>query len=438
MRVLFLRFQERPEPSWVEAFLRFTPRIAMGGRTGLFLEIASTQHLFGGETALLAAAVAMGERLSGAPVAAAIADRAATAQILAFHAPGAITAFGDDARAFAELPLEALIDFEGMMPWPAPKVNVLIVFFRSLGFRKIGQLQELSRAQLQERWGELGIGLWKRLKTVDEQAVSPWMAREPLTAYAHFEDPAAHVSLVERKLEPLLERLFLRLEGQSRFARALTLTLHCEWSDARHEIRVEPVSAGRDLGLFRDLLSRKLDELDLDNPIKEVEAAIEDVPEKIQQLDFFEPRDGSESRWRRLISFAAQGGVEMGFVQMKSAHFAEDTVTFKPAEPRHFELHDHVEKLEEAVQVKPVYAKALSKAPRPSLLLDPPRELDAAEAASLKPLTSVPAERVTGPWWRSKPAEGRDYFFALSQEGRLLWIFRDKITRKVFLHGAFD
>lgn len=440
MRVLCLRFPEQLELSWVEAFLIFTPKISLRPPRGLFLEISSTQHLFGGEKALMEKARALAEKFAEAPVGAAIADAATTAQALAHHAAGTKSFPGEDLRVLADLPLEAMIDLEGLTPWPGPRVQVLIAFFRSLGFKKLGELQTLTRSQLQERWGELGISLWKRLQARDEQVFSPWLTREPLTGYVFFEDPAAHVKTLTRKLDPVLANLFLRLEGQGRFARALTVILHCEWSKTRHTIRCEPVSPSRDLDLFRDLLARKLDELDLENPVKEVEAAIEEIPEKVQQLDFFQPRDTNESRWQRLISFAAQGGVEMGFVQPQSSHFAEETVTFRPAEPEHFELQDKIEKNEDSsVQVRPVYAKALDKAPRPSLLLDPPREIDAAEAATLRPLTTIPAERVTGPWWRSsKPMEGRDYFFALSQEGRLLWIFKDKVTRKIFLHGAFD
>src|SRR5690606_37632078 len=148
--------------------------------------------------------------------------------------------------------------------------------------------------------------------------------------------------------------------------------------------------------------------------------------EKIQQLDFFEPSDSSQSRWQRLISFAAQGEVEMGFVQPQAGLLPEKTMSFRPAEPDAFELRDDVRRLEEAIQVKAVHSKALTQSPRPSLLLDPPREMDVLEAATLRKLTAIPAERITGPWWTSKPEEGRDYYYALSPEGRWLWIYRDR------------
>ncbi len=44
---------------------------------------------------------------------------------------------------------------------------------------------------------------------------------------------------------------------------------------------------------------------------------------KFSNWIFFEPRDNSEDRWRRLISFAKQSQCDMGFLQMEASHFPE-------------------------------------------------------------------------------------------------------------------
>lgn len=438
MRVLCLRFPEQPEPSWVEAFLKFTP-LASLSTGGIFLEVSSTQHLFGGELMLLALVSSVAERLCGHEVTGAIAHQPATAQALAVHRPGTIVPLdGGDAKSLATLPLEALRDLEGLISWSSSRLDHIIDFFRSVGVATLGQMQAFDQNVLHERWGDMGTTLWKRLHSVDEQLISPWLTREPLAGYAYFEDPAGQLNVLSLKLDPLLQHLFFRLEGLGRFARSLKIILHCEWSGLRHELRVEPIRASRDLKLFQDLLWKRLESIDFLNPIKELELQIEDVPEQIQQLDFFEPRDNHRSRWERLISFAAQGDIEMGFLQPVAEHFAEKSVVFKPAEPTSFQVKDVVEKQGDSVQVKPSYAKALTSAPRPSLLLNPPREIEAREAATLRRLTAIPSERILGPWWKPQPQEGRDYYYALSQEGRLLWLYRDKETRKMFLQGAFD
>ena len=66
-----------------------------------------------------------------------------------------------------------------------------------------------------------------------------------------------------------------------------------------------------------------MEKLVLENPIREFEISLFDVPEKVQQLDFFEPRDSTEDRWRRLISFAKQANCDMGFLQIQASHFPE-------------------------------------------------------------------------------------------------------------------
>ncbi len=67
----------------------------------------------------------------------------------------------------------------------------------------------------------------------------------------------------------------------------MDVILHCEYSDKKYPLSIEPVSLTRDQELYEDLLEKKLSKIILENPIREFEISIFDVPEKIQQLDFF-------------------------------------------------------------------------------------------------------------------------------------------------------
>ncbi|MFN7454858.1 MAG: hypothetical protein ACK5RO_09395, partial [Pseudobdellovibrionaceae bacterium] len=197
--------------------------------------------------------------------------------------------------------------------------------------------------------------------------------------------------------------------------------------------------------LYRDLLLRKLDHLGLENPIREFEISFYDVPEKIEQLDFFEPRDLTEDRWRRLISFAKQSGCEMGFLQMKPAHLPEDSFEIQTEWPQEFNPKDLVKIEDDSIQVKSVYAKALAKSPRPSLLLKEPLQLSRLAIQKLQMLTRFPAERIESAWWNllkkkedSAQFENRDYYYALSSEGQMLWVYLDRLKKEYYLHGYFD
>ncbi|WP_374031855.1 hypothetical protein [Bdellovibrio bacteriovorus] len=237
-----------------------------------------------------------------------------------------------------------------------------------------------------------------------------------------------------------LDILFARLQGLARHAQRLDVVLHCEYSDKRYNLSIEPVSPTRDQELFEDLLFKKLEQQVLENPIREFEITLFDVPEKIQQLDFFEPRDNTEDRWRRLISFAKQSQCEMGFLQMEASHFPEQSFRLVTDWPEDFKPQDLVERQDEALQIKSVYAKALASSPRPSLLLEKPQALSTGEVQKLRFVSSLPSERIESAWWQIsvQDLKNRDYYFALSHQGQLLWVFKDRINSQVYLHGYFD
>jgi protein ImuB len=402
----------------------------------IFIDVESTAGRFGGEMSLLKKAMDLARQF--APTATgAIADSAAVAQVLVNARPFEITRTGEDFKIMAKLPLHSLVHLEGLEPWThRHQVEQIAQFFEALGFFWLEEVMHFSVNSLRERWGETGELLWRRLHNQDLQAVSPLVPQDPLMGYGYFDDAVSTVPHLRQKLDAQLSYLFLRLQGLQRFAQKLELRLFCEFSQAKHHIMIEPVSPSRDLELFQDLLLQKLEIVDLQNPIKEFELHLFDVPEKIQQLDFFEPRDSSQDRWQRLISFARQAQVDVGFLQPESAHLPEQSYSLKTDWPQTFTPEDLVEWAEKAISVKSVYAKGLAQAPRPSLLLREPLPLSKIALNHLKILTRVPTERIQTSWW--KKLEERDYYFALSREGQLLWVYQDLKSDKFFLQGYFD
>jgi protein ImuB len=266
--------------------------------------------------------------------------------------------------------------------------------------------------------------------------ISPLIARDPFMGYGHFDDPVDLLPVLVKKIELQMRYLFLRLAGLGRYARKLELTLFCEYSQKSYLICVEPVSPSRDSKLFEDLLVQKISQIDLQNPIIEFEIQIVDVPEKVQQLDFFQPRDTSEDRWRRLISFAQQAEIEMGFLQIEPSHLPETSYSFKSEWPEKFSPKNLVEWSGQAIQVKSVYAKDLMNSPRPTLLLRHALPLSKFLLSTFRMLTRFPTERIESGWWQN--SHERDYYFALSNKGQLLWIYQELKSQKYFLQGYFD
>ncbi len=446
MKILCLNFQHPIEPSFAEAFLSLSPRVQFRFPHSIFVDVESTMGLLGGRFQTLKKGLELARALGGPEASAAIANTPYHAQVLARFRPTEILDLQSDARAFHSLSLDALPEFEGLTPWGKPReIENLIEFFRSVGLKTFGDLMSFPLLSFRERWGELGISLWKKLHLQEEQVISPLIARDPLTGYAYLDQPAHHVFEILQNLNPILRNLFLRLEGLQRHARQMHLTLFCEYSDVQHRMQIEPVSPSRDLRLFQDLLLQKLESTfqkdsfqDGVNPVREFEVHIEDAPEKVQQLDLFEKQDQSEDRWKRLLSFAKQAEISMGFFQIQSGHFPEENFVLKKDLPERLVEEDVIDESEQAVRVKAVYAKEILRSPRPNLILSQPQELSSFEVGRMQFLSRLPIERISHPWWKMNQQQDRDYFFAFSQRGELLWVFQDRASQRFFLHGHFD
>ncbi len=436
MRILCLNLQQTQEASCAEVFLKFTPRVQFRYPQYVFLDIESTAGLFGGEHALLKKAVALA-RTFAPQATGAIADSPPMAQVMVHHRPFDIAKAGEEIKTFSRFPVIALCELEGLESWNKKRpIEHIVNFFKVMGMEWIEDVYHFQEASFRERWGDAGVLLWKRLHNLDFQVISPLNPQDPLMGYAYFDEPVSLTSVLMQKLHPQFQYLFLRLEGLARFAQKVDVTLFCEYSEKRYHIQIEPVAPNRDLKLFEDLFLQKLEKLDLENPIRDFEIQITDQPEKVQQLDFFEPRDSSEDRWRRLISFAQQAEIEMGFLQIEPSHLPETSYAFKTDWPKDFSPKDLVEWSDQAVQVKAVHAKALAESPRPSLLLKEPLLLSKIMMKTMKLLTRFPTERIQSAWWKNEQI--RDYYFAVSRKGQLLWVYQDLQTESYYLQGYFD
>lgn len=446
MRVLCLNLHTQIENSCAEAFVCLSPQVQFRFPSYIFIEISGSAHLLGGELKLFGKALEIAEQLVQSygglrKASGAIADSPTSAQALCDWNSGCISVPGQDALSLSPLPLDSIRSLEGLQIWPRKKqIDNTIQFFQSLGMFTLEEASKFSLSSFRERWGQIGVSIWNRLHGKEAQVISPFIPRDPLTSYAYFEYPVSQVELLMNQLEQNLTPLFLRLQGLGRFARRIELILHCEYSDHQHQLAVEPVSPTRDRQLFQDLLKNKLEKVSLENPIREMEIKLIDVIEKIQQLDFFEPRDTTEDRWRRLISFAKENHCPMGFLQMQASHFPEDSFKLITDKPEKFISQDKLTEKDQALQVQRTYAKELARSPRPSLLMSDPKVLSNYEIQNLRFISKLPIERIESHWWdlTDKEIKNRDYYFALSNDGQMMWVFQDRMTTQYYLHGYFD
>ncbi len=476
---LMLSQQSRRIRAASEAFLRFSPRVQFREPNLVFLDITSTAHFFkrdgaSAEQGLLESAVQLAREL-GLEVKAAISDTAAGAQAFAHLNTHFICHVGEEREYLQNLSLPLLLHLEGLSPWGQPKViEQIVTFFFMLGFEKIGDLERFAATALQDRWGESGALLWKRIRGLDKVPISPLLPTEPLQEYVHFDFPISLLSLLLYQANRSLQFLFARLQGRCLLARKFILRLHCEYSETRHKIEIEPNSPTRDLKLFLTLLENKLDALDLENPIRDLEVEIVPCSERTHQLDFFEPRTSDNDKLDSLFSILQQSSLRTGLYEIHESIFPEKTwslsTTRRNDARREFKKvitprsatelcgssgqdQNHATNSliprsslmkkssasgagANAFAALPSYGVAVAEAPRPTRLLRQSRRLAIQELQKLQVLTGHPIERLEDAW--SENGGQRDYYFAVSPQGQCLWIYQDLETKEYYLHGYFD
>lgn len=451
---------EELSKSLAEVLLRFSPRLSArvatpSNRVWFFLDLGSLDHwiqkTFGDEVRWVEAVLKTLESL-GHKASIAIADTPSAAQTFAAQYGFWISAAGQTRTDLDHLPLQALIDLEGLKPWTrASHVDSIANFFSLLGFQKIGDLRAFSVASFQERWGALGHTVFMRLQGTaekDPQPISPYVPTEPLKAFIHLDHPVSVIALLLHEVEVAMKSLFARLEGRRLIVRRLRVCLRCEYSNHEHVFNIEPSAPSREIRFFKLLLENRLDRIELLNPIKDLEIEVDPLPEKEQQDSFEQQAQNDETKLSLLKSLLAQEGASSGFAALQSEIWPENTWILNPkaSKTRTETTIAQGEFDETGFLPKFEYAAALGQAPRPALLLTQPRPLEDREVSQLQFYSERPIERIEHSWWegRAGPLEApilgerRDYYVARDRHGRNLWLFQDSASERFYLHGAFD
>lgn len=390
---------------------RWTPRAAVSGADGLWLDLTGVSHLFGGERAFCARIVRFCARL-GLSARIAVAETYGAAHALARHGGEVIRLCPEEETETALAPL----------PMAALRVgDEVIVPARRLGLERIGDLIDLPAAPLARRFGQ---GLLTRLGQAlgrFAEAFEPVVPVDPPETLLRLLEPISTAEAIEQVLDDLLAAMTRLLEEQGLAARALTLScLRVDGGeqeltvgtaratrDAVHlgrlfRMRIETIEPGFGIEAMR-LVAARCEPL---GPRPVATSLVDDDPDPdlVPLIDRLAGRLGM----RRLYRMSA---LESDVPERSVARVSPLAATEAwPRWPRPVRLLSPPERVENVIALLPD---------------GPPRRFTWRGRPHLVRRADGP-ERVYGEWWkRNGEREAvRDYFQVEDEEGRRFWIYR--------------
>jgi protein ImuB len=410
---------------------RWTPRAAVSGDDGLWLDLSGVTHLFGGEAALCRRILRFCARL-GFDAQIAVAGTAGAAHALARYAAKQLVLCpsGDEAEAIAPLPLAALrLDDD------------LVSAALRLGIDRIGDLLAMPRGPLERRFGGSLLGRLDQALGRAGEAIDPIVPEEPPSILVGFVEPIATAEAIAEALRRLIDDLVGTLEKQGLAARSLLL--RCSRIDGEEQrIAIGTARATRDGKHLFSLLAPRIETIEPGFGIE----AMRLTARRCEPLGPL-PIDGGLAGKRKpdLVPLVDRLVGRLGSRRLFRLSAVESDVPERSL--------SRVSPLGEVQAWPPHWPRPVRLLPRPepidkvvALLPDgPPRRFTWRGDIHVVRKADGP-ERIYGEWWKDRAEADavRDYFQVEDEEGARFWIFRrgDGVDRRTgnlswYLHGLF-
>jgi protein ImuB len=418
---------------------RFTPFVALDPPRALLLDVTGAAHLFGGEEAMLDR-VRSDLRKQGFAVRGALAGTAMAARACARYRDGTVVPAGEDAKAVADLPVEALL----LDP-------ATIHAFRRAGLKTVGQVAGRDRQELTARFGSAMVFTLDHALGVAERPITPRTALPDCTAERSFAEPIVTEEDIRSTLSSLAATLSEGLERRGEGARRLDAVFFR--ADGRaFRIAVETGSPARKPAIIERLFREKLDALD--DPL-DPGFGFDLIRLSASRTERYETEavdfggDANEEKDIRFLvdRLAARFGAHRILVfRPNDTHIPEAAWAAVPAQ------------YARAAEVSWTKIRKVGTAPRRPLRLfakpEPVSVLVTVPHGSLpclrwrrtqRALVEIEGpERIAMEWWRHlAPQPARDYFRMEDEEGLRFWLYRngvadrDGLAPQWLLHGIF-
>lgn len=394
---------------------KFTSFVSLEPPNELLLEVRGSFRLFGGIDGLLDAVRAEFEQ-RGLMAQVAFAPTPQSALWLSRVARQPIVVRPRELMpALARLPVSFLL-------WPA-EIELRLARF---GVLTIGDLLRLPRGGLARRIG------YDRLAELDFAAGRHRQVRSHHRVAQTYNDRVLLDFEIETTglMSTIIEARLARL---ARFLAKRTLATDCVCIDLLHrEAALTPVVVGlaaptSDVAHIVKLMHEKLAQLTLPAPVREAVIRVERLqPQPTQSDDLFArtahaPAVASTEPQARLLE------------QLRSRFGEQGIRQLSPASDHRPEYANDSKRPSASAGSEPIALPA-GLAPRPLWLLATPRVVRSSNRIASS-IISGPEVIDTG-WWDGSPV-AREYFVARSPRGATAWLFRDRASSQICVHGLF-
>ncbi|RLB50485.1 MAG: hypothetical protein DRH23_04330 [Deltaproteobacteria bacterium] len=302
----------------------------------------------------------------------------------------------------------------------------------ALGIETLGDFLLLPPGELHSRFGAKASALHDSFAEDMQLPIQPHAFDEPSRISFQVDPPDEDQNRLLFAVKGALHSLLHQVRARGEAIQSLRLSLHLERAPL-HQEHIEPASPSLDLMLLLELIRLRLNEVSLQGAVEEVELLANTVRAHAEQVALpghQPPRDMSAAHRALDRIRAAYGEHSVTKARVLEAHLPEASFRFEPI--HHARLGERALAAPVSSMIRRVYSR-----PRPL----PPRKPKEPEAGpSLAKNHAIEhmygPYRVSGGWW--KRLVERDYYYAETDHGDLLWLFYDRPRKRWFLHGVLD
>jgi protein ImuB len=302
----------------------------------------------------------------------------------------------------------------------------------ALGIETLGDFLHVPAGELHSRFGSETSALHDLFAEDLQLPIQPHAFDEPACISFQVEPPDEDQTRLLFAIKGALHSLLHQVRARAEAVQSLELALHLERAPTHRE-HIEPASPTLDLMLILELVRLRLGETKLNGAVEEVELLANTSLSHAEQvaLPGYQSRRDMSAAHRALDRIrAAYGEQSVTKATIREAHLPEASFRWEPIQQARVRGNSRSHPV--SPMIRRVYARPKPLPPR--LAKEPEAGPSLARDHSIEHMYGP--YRVSGGWW--KRLVERDYYYAETDHGDLLWLFYDRPRKRWFLHGVLD